>query len=111
MAQEGADAGDHAAAHCDLDQGAVERDLEEAPAHPGDGDELHPHDHIGDLQRRLGIADQKKVPPTKVAIPVRAPRTSELPLPLSSPSSESASERPMLIAAPSEAARPTRRAA
>src|SRR6266545_3936090 len=52
-----------------------------------------------------------KVPPTKVAMPVSAPRTTELPRPLSSPSSESPSDRPMLIAAPSEVASPTRKAA
>src|SRR5262245_30028348 len=59
VAQEGAYAGHHAAAHGDLDQRAVEWDLEEAPAHPGDGDQLHPHHDVGELQRRRGVADQE----------------------------------------------------
>ena len=48
------------------------------------------------------------MPPTKVAKPVMAPRNSGLPRPVSDPSSESPSEKPMLIPAPTAAASPTR---
>src|SRR5260370_39941034 len=51
VADEGAEAGHDEAAHRDLDQRAVKRDLEEAPAHPGDGDQLHPHHDVRELQR------------------------------------------------------------
>ena len=37
----------------------MERDLEEAPAHPGDGNELHPHHDVSDPQRRRRVADQE----------------------------------------------------
>src|SRR5215208_3379770 len=46
--------------------------------------------------------------PTKVAKPVIAHRKSGLPRPVSDPSSESPSEKPMLIPAPTAAAKPTR---
>jgi hypothetical protein len=46
-----------------------------------------------------------------MAPPVISPREKELPRPVTEPSSERASERPMLIAAPSAAARPTSSAA
>src|SRR6476646_10057574 len=51
MSDEGADRGNHEATHRDLDQRAVERDLQEAATHPGDRDELHPHHDIGYVQR------------------------------------------------------------
>ena len=47
----------------------------------------------------------------KVAMPVITPRASEVPRPVRVPSSESASERPMLIAAPTAAASPISSAA
>src|SRR5215208_3499367 len=49
-----------------------------------------------------------KMPPTNVAKPVIVPRKIGLPRPVSDPSSESPSEKPMLIPAPTAAARPTR---
>jgi len=51
------------------------------------------------------------VPPTNVARPVIMPRVSAAPRPVISPSSESPSDMPMLIAAPSAEARPTSSAA
>src|SRR5215210_6755739 len=48
------------------------------------------------------------MPPTNVASPVIDPRNSGLPRPVSDPSSDSPSEKPMLIPAPTAAARPTR---
>ncbi len=50
-----------------------------------------------------------KMPPTNVATPVMKPRKIGLPRPVSVPSSESPSEKAMLIAAPTAAARPTRK--
>jgi hypothetical protein len=47
------------------------------------------------------------MPPMNVPAPVIRPRLNALPRPVSAPSSEIASETPMLIAAPSAAARPT----
>jgi len=52
-----------------------------------------------------------KLPPRNVAPPVIKPRDMDVPLPVTVPSSESASERPMLIPAPSAAASPTNNAA
>src|SRR5215211_1654515 len=49
-----------------------------------------------------------KMPPTNVARPVIVPRKNGLPRPVSDPSSESPSEKPMLIPAPTAAASPTR---
>src|SRR5215213_2445801 len=49
-----------------------------------------------------------RMPPTNVARPVIVPRKNGLPRPVSEPSSESPSEKPMLIPAPTAAARPTR---
>src|SRR5918911_2716390 len=49
-----------------------------------------------------------RMPPTKVAKPVIAPRKSGFPRPVSDPSSERPSEKPMLIPAPTAAASPTR---
>ena len=49
-------------------------------------------------------------PPKKVMMPVIPPRTTGLPRPVSSPSSESASDKAMLIPAPVAAAIPTRKA-
>ena len=51
------------------------------------------------------------VPPTNVAKPVMSPRLSAAPRPVISPSSDSPSDMPMLIAAPSAEARPTSSAA
>src|SRR3954454_12662523 len=51
------------------------------------------------------------VPPRKVAPPVIAPRDNELPRPVTDPSSERPSDRPIEIAAPSALARPTSSAA
>ena len=50
------------------------------------------------------------MPPRKVPTPVIEPRTIGLPRPVSSPVSDSASEKPMLIAAPSDVARPAMKA-
>ena len=50
-------------------------------------------------------------PPTNVATPVIIPRVTELPRPVSEPSSDSPSERPIEMAAPSAAATPTSSAA
>src|SRR5215216_4914851 len=49
-----------------------------------------------------------RMPPTNVAKPVIEPRKNGLPRPVSDPSSESPSEKPMLIPAPTAAANPTR---
>src|SRR5688500_11727858 len=49
-----------------------------------------------------------RMPPTNVARPVIVPRKYGLPRPVSDPSSESPSEKPMLIPAPTAAASPTR---
>src|SRR5829696_7649118 len=48
------------------------------------------------------------MPPTNVARPVIVPRKNGLPRPVSDPSSESPTEKPMLIPAPTAAASPTR---
>ena len=45
-----------------------------------------------------------------VATPVMAPRSTGPPRPVTVPSSDSASARPMLTPAPSDAARPTKKA-
>src|SRR6185503_17970763 len=50
------------------------------------------------------------MPPIAVATPVMAPRKSGWPRPVIEPSSDSASARPMLMPAPSEAASPTKNA-
>ena len=50
------------------------------------------------------------MPPRKVPPPVISPRDQGLPRPVSSPVSESASEKPMLIAAPIDVARPAMKA-
>src|SRR2546423_480555 len=50
-------------------------------------------------------------PPTKVIAPMITPRMTALPRPVSLPSSERPSERPMLMPAPSAVASPTRSAA
>jgi hypothetical protein len=50
------------------------------------------------------------MPPSPVAIPVIVPRCSGPPRPVTLPSSDRASESPMLIAAPSDAASPTKNA-
>ena len=52
-----------------------------------------------------------KTPPNVVMAPVTTPRTTADPRPVSVPSSDSASENPMLIPAPSAVARPTNSAA
>ena len=52
-----------------------------------------------------------KTPPRVVIAPVTTPRTTAEPRPVSRPVSESASEKPMLIPAPTAVARPTNRAA
>ena len=46
------------------------------------------------------------MPPRNVPPPVISPRAQGLPRPVSSPVSESASEKPMLMAAPIDVARP-----
>ena len=51
------------------------------------------------------------VPPTNVAEPVMTPRAAEPPRPVTEPSSDSASDSPIEIAAPSAAAMPTSSAA
>src|SRR6266849_8206100 len=60
VADKGAEAGHDEAADSDLDQRAVKRDLEKAPAYPGDGDQLHRDHDVGDLQCGLGVADQER---------------------------------------------------
>jgi hypothetical protein len=50
------------------------------------------------------------MPPIPVATPVMAPRRIGPPRPVMRPSSDKASERPMLTAAPSDAANPTQNA-
>src|ERR687894_121918 len=50
-----------------------------------------------------------RIPPTNVATPVMAPLKKGWPRPVNDPSSESPSENPILIAAPTAAARPTRK--
>ncbi len=47
-------------------------------------------------------------PPTAVMMPLAAPRSQGEPRPVSEPSSDSASAKPMLMPAPMEAASPTR---
>jgi len=51
-----------------------------------------------------------KTPPTNVPPPVIAPRCQGLPRPVYSPVSDSASEKPMLTAAPIAVARPAKKA-
>src|SRR6266849_981382 len=60
VADKSAEAGHDEAADSDLDQRAVKRDLEKAPAYPGDGDQLHRDHGVGDLQCGLGVADQER---------------------------------------------------
>jgi hypothetical protein len=50
------------------------------------------------------------MPPIAVAMPVIAPRLIGTPRPVTVPSSDSASAKPMLMPAPSEAASPTTKA-
>src|SRR5260370_8343655 len=57
VTDEGAEAGHDEAAHRDLDQRAVKRDLQKAPAYPGNGDHLHRDHDVGELHRRLCLAD------------------------------------------------------
>jgi hypothetical protein len=61
---------------------------------------------------RLGMRKGNvwSIPPNPVATPVMLPRWTGLPRPVMVPSSDNASERPMLTAAPSEAASPTKKA-
>src|SRR4051794_26666395 len=67
---------------------------------------------MSSAKRRFWIRNGKvcSIPPTAVATPVMAPRSQGPPRPVIEPSSESASASPMLIPAPSEAARPTKKA-
>jgi hypothetical protein len=61
---------------------------------------------------RLGMRKGNvwSIPPNPVATPVMLPRRTGPPRPVTVPSSDKASERPMLTAAPSEAASPTKKA-
>ena len=79
-------------------------------------EELARHDDVGDGQRPLDVGDEERQRVQRAADERRAAgddarAASAPPRPVSVPSSDSASDMPMLIAAPSAAARPTSSAA
>src|SRR5262245_62643728 len=78
----------------------------------GDGHELDRDHGDGDGGRgpEIGneIGQRVTSPPIAVITPHTAPRTSGAPRPVSEPSSESASAKPMEMPAPTDAASPTR---
>ena len=109
------DGRDQRAAQRHLDQRHPQRDLLEALADPGDQQQLGADDRVGDGQRGADVGDQERQRVREAADergePVMIPRVTALPRPVIVPSSERPSERPIEIAAPSAAARPTSRAA
>src|SRR5260221_3772487 len=100
------------AADDDLHDRGAERRVHEAIANPRDDGELHEDDAHGDARRGLHVRDEVG---QRVADAAERghrahtdPRAHGRPRPVSEPSSESASAKPMLMPAPRLAARPTR---